>query len=389
MVGFLAVVLRGQTNLLPASRANRAIEEIAAAYPGAYCLVDKPGAGPDNVEQIEVDLPPATVLGTERQFNIPEDQIAAILFTSGSTGHSRPSPKSWGELCRGVELTRQRLGFRRYGSQTIVATVPPYPMFGLETSLLLPLIANMGLYRGCPFYPGDVLAALRSIATARVLVTTPVHLRACVESGLPWPSCDLLLSATAPLPETLAVRAERLFGAPVMEIFGSTETGAVASRRTVAGPLWQPYEGVSILPHERGALVQAGHLRESVVLGDRIEPCGDGRFRLLGRGSDLVKIAGKRSSLGDLTLKLKQIKGVLDGVFLVPPLREGSAERVAALVVAPSLSKRQLLEELAQRIDPVFLPRPVVFTDRLPRNETGKLPRDDLLRMLAQSAKDR
>jgi 3-hydroxymyristoyl/3-hydroxydecanoyl-(acyl carrier protein) dehydratase len=51
-------------------------------------------------------------------------------------------------------------------------------------------------------------------------------------------------------------------------------------------------------------------------------------------------------------------------------------------VVAPALSREALLQALRQRIDPVFLPRPLVFVDALPRNTTGKLPREALARLL-------
>ena len=55
--------------------------------------------------------------------------------------------------------------------------------------------------------------------------------------------------------------------------------------------------------------------------------------------------------------------------------------RLTAVVVAPALSRQKLMQELRQRIDPAFLPRPLVFVEALPRNALGKLPRDALLRL--------
>jgi acyl-coenzyme A synthetase/AMP-(fatty) acid ligase len=172
-----------------------------------------------------------------------------------------------------------------------------------------------------------------------------------------------------------------------MEIFGSTETGAIASRRTLDGAHWHLYDGVSVRPDEEGVVVVADHLHEPVRLKDKMELCGERRFRWLGRDGDVVKIAGKRGSLVELNRRLNQIDGVLDGVFVTPPQKGDPNERIAALVVAPALSGQQILKALARHIDPVFLPRPIVFVDRLPLNETGKLPRDELLRALARSAK--
>ena len=56
--------------------------------------------------------------------------------------------------------------------------------------------------------------------------------------------------------------------------------------------------------------------------------------------------------------------------------------RLAALVVAPALSEAEILAVLRAAIDPVFLPRPLRRVGALPRNATGKLPRDALLQAL-------
>lgn len=104
---------------------------------------------------------------------------------------------------------------------------------------------------------------------------------------------------------------------------------------------------------------------------------GPTRFLLHGRHADLVNIAGKRTSLGYLNYQLSTIPGVRDGVFLLPSEddddAEGGVRRLIALVVAPELTSTTLMQALRERIDPVFLPRPLLFVDTLPRNATGKL----------------
>jgi len=62
----------------------------------------------------------------------------------------------------------------------------------------------------------------------------------------------------------------------------------------------------------------------------------------------------------------------------------GSVCRLAALVVAPALSEAQILAALRAAVDPVFLPRPLRIVSALPRNGTGKLPRDALLQALRE-----
>jgi len=194
-----------------------------------------------------------------------------------------------------------------------------------------------------------------------------------------------IVSATAPLPAELAAAAEARFGCEVRELFGSTETCVVARRRSAREQAWTPLPGVRVQPQPDGSLVHAPHLPAPVVLADLVEIVdAQGRFVLRGRSADLLEIAGKRASLGDLTRKLQAVPGVVDGVVF--QLDAGAAgngvRRIAALVVAPQLDPAAILQALRCSIDPVFLPRPLKCVAALPRNATGKLPRAALLALL-------
>ena len=124
-----------------------------------------------------------------------------------------------------------------------------------------------------------------------------------------------------------------------------------------------------------------------MALADLVEIVDNGRFELRGRQGDLLEIAGKRASLGDLTRRLLAIPGVEDGVvFQLDEADEIGVKRIAALAVAPALSESDILSALRCSIDPVFLPRRLRRVAALPRNETGKLPRGALLRLLDANA---
>ena len=129
------------------------------------------------------------------------------------------------------------------------------------------------------------------------------------------------------------------------------------------------------------AMVAGGHVEKPTPLADVIEVLGDGtRFLLHGRSADLVNIAGKRNSIGYLDHQLTAIEGVEDGAFFLPDEAEpDGVTRLAAFAVAPRLEAGAILAALRARIDPVFLPRPLVLVARLPRQLTGKLPRESLL----------
>lgn len=159
----------------------------------------------------------------------------------------------------------------------------------------------------------------------------------------------------------------------------------MASRRTVDGELWRFYDGIRSEEKNDVVYVNASHLPDPVPLNDFIEMQSDSSFKLLGRHADLINIAGNRASLSDLTLKLNAIEGVRDGVFVMPDSQAGEdTARVAALVVAPDLSKKKILSMLAEHVSPVFLPRPLYQVDSLRRNAMGKLPREALLQLLEQ-----
>jgi acyl-coenzyme A synthetase/AMP-(fatty) acid ligase len=176
----------------------------------------------------------------------------------------------------------------------------------------------------------------------------------------------------------LAEAVERDWDAPMLEIYGATEAGSMASRRTVREATWLPYRGVDIRP---GVATVPG-LGE-VPLADAVEPAEDGRFRLLGRLADMVKLGGKRASLAELNRALTAVEGVVDGVFVAPDdIESNPAARLTAYVVAPGHSAEAVLRAMRGRVDPVFLPRRVVMLPALPRDATGKLPRQALAALM-------
>ena len=378
LVTFAAAMLRRRTVLLPPSHAPSAVAELRARYPGSVVVDDAFDAAAGE------SVPPRA--------NDGEDFIAAIGHTSGSTGAPVAHAKSFRSLAAttalnagvlAAELARQGTSGRPW----IVATVPSQHMYGLEMSVLLPLLAGFGIHCGKPLLPADVAIALSGVPPPRVLVSTPVHLRALVDSAVSFPEVAIVVSATAPLPRELARRIEARLGAVLTEFFGSTETCVIATRRTAREDGWRPYSGVRLQPGRSGTNVSAPWLAADQHLHDIVEVRDDGSFTIIGRGSDLIEVAGKRASLADLTQRLQSLDGVEDAVVFQPPLREdGVAGRCAALVVAPGLTPRELARRMRSVVDAVFVPRPIVIVPKLPRNEVGKLPRERLLELLATAA---
>ena len=427
-VGLCATLVAGKISLLPSAHTPEAVRQLVSFAPDTFCLHDSvdctvelprvrfPSESSETDAGSCADARAHTSTATHADVAVPQidaAQIMAYLFTSGSTGMPVPHGKKWGYLVKCLRTSAARLGLTGMGACTLIGTVPPQHMYGFENTVLLALVGGFAFSNGQPFYPGDIAAELAAVPQPRVLVTSPVHLRALMMSGQALPPVSLMVSATAPLAQDLARTAEARLEAPLLEIYGSTESGQIATRRTAQGTAWQLYPDIRLETRHHTKAVDAvrtasdeadaaddttvwvtgGHIEEPVSIGDALELLDARHFLLHGRKSDLINIAGKRTSLGYLNHQLNEIPGVVDGVFFMPdePASTGAFERrgehvtrLLAFVVAPELAPADLKRALRERIDAAFMPRPLFFVASLPRNATGKLPRDVLTALVAQ-----
>ena len=376
LVTFAAALLRGQSTLLPPTRAPTALAALAQQYPASYCLTD----GPETIEGLAAFhyLPADRPSQDLRIPEIPREQTAAVVFTSGTSGVPKANQKTWGALSTVARDTAVRFALADPPTVTVVATVPHHHMFGLETSIMLPLHSGLGCYAGKPLFPEDIRIALQQVPAPRVLVTTPLHLRACLMERPTLPALAFILCATAPLARAWALEAEAMFDTRVHEIYGCAEAGSVATRRTVADPTWHTLDGITLCRDADQDQLEASYLPRRVPFPDRITPLGAGRFLLHGRPAEEVNIGGRRTTLADLDHQLNAIDGVRDAAFFLPPDGQALVTRLVAFVVAPGRGREEVMAELRKRVDPAFLPRPLYLVEALPRNETGKLPREGL-----------
>jgi acyl-coenzyme A synthetase/AMP-(fatty) acid ligase len=379
IVGFAAALIARSTTVLPHNRAPGVLEELRRLHPGAQTVADH-----DDTEHrggLRLDARDWPGAGLPAQVPaIPAAHRAAVLFTSGSTGAPQSHAKSWGSLVRAARAARTRLPVA--AGSALLGAVPPQHMWGLEMTVMLPLQAACSVDASCPLLPADIAAALARLPAARWLVATPLHLQTCLASGQPMPPLSGLLCATATLSTELALAVEQFWGAPLWEIYGSTETGALATRRPAQETLFHAMDGITLHGMAERTQARGGQLDEPVALGDLVELKDAVSFELRGRAADLVKVAGKRSSLTALDSELARVPGVRDGVFW---LRDGPGEaRLGAFAVAPEMTAAQVLAGLRKRVDPVFLPRPLILLPSLPRNRAGKLTRESLNELILQ-----
>jgi acyl-coenzyme A synthetase/AMP-(fatty) acid ligase len=389
-----AAIVAGKVSLLPSTHTAETVRQIKIFAPDVFCLTDS--------DVCTVDLPqlryPAMGIGQADAVTIPQidsSQRIAVVFTSGSTGTPQPHPKTWGALVSSVQAEATRLGVLHDSHCTLVGTVPPQHMYGLESTVLMAWCSGNALSHAQPFYPADICQALAAVPAPRVLVSSPLHLRALLDAGLDavmdtgmdagldaglaLPEIAGVVSATAPLSAQLAQDIEARCNAPLTEIYGSTETGQIATRRPTQTAQWQLLPGIKLVVEGDRVRASGAHIETPTAMNDMLEPLTDEHFLLHGRMADLVNIAGKRHSLAGLNHLLNSIPGVVDGAFYMPDeTSPDHVTRLAACVVAPGMEAADLLAALRECIDPVFLPRPLLFVEALPRNRTGKLPREAL-----------
>lgn len=381
MVAFGAALRRRQISLLPPNEAPAVLRALAEDYPDHYTIADV-GHSCEPSFIFPDDLDGERFAASNQP--IAASQAAIVLFTSGSTGRPRPVAKSWGTLVQSARSAGRRLGVSALGGATVISTVPHQHSYGFESIILLGLQHGLIVDAGAPLYPDDVRARISAATGARILVTAPVHLRVLVNEPGGMPPVDLILSATASLPAALAAQAEACFGGRLVEIYGCTEAGQVATRRTAQEAHWRCLDDVSLFRDEAGTWASGAAVEGRVLLHDRIDQIEPGTFLLGGRSADLVDVAGKRASLAHLNHQLRSIEGVKDGVFVPQEAAGDHVARLAALAVAPGLRSETILRALRERIDAAFLPRPLVLVDALPRNALGKLPRAALLELLGR-----
>ena len=398
-LGFLVTTLAALRSrslvVLPPSGSGADLDAVLAARPGAVVVGDaEPGsaeapAGTTSAAPYLACRPEWQAVGADDDalaWQPAWDDVAVLLHTSGTTGDPKPQPKTLRQLATGALVLGERLADEVAGGiaavDRIVCSVPPQHMFGLECSVVLPLVHGTPIVDRRPLLPADVGAAFAG-AERGAWIATPMHLRSLVQAGEALPSCGFAVVSTMPLGHALARDSERVLDAPVLEIYGSTETGALAMRRTARETRWRPLAGVRLEPAGDGTIGRGTHFASPVTLLDELVFEGNGSFTLLGRQADLVKIAGRRASLAGLNLLLQELPGLDDGVFYLPATGNPT-ERLCLVYAGASLERAATRRWLRARLDPVFLPRDFIRLDRMPRSDNGKLRRHVLDAAYAQ-----
>lgn len=322
---------------------------------------------------------------------------ALEIYTSGSTGAPKSVLKSVEQLeSELIALERLWPGHNR---AAVISTVTHQHLYGLTFRLFWPLCKGQVFESSYCQYTEEIFSRAQKYSEF-MLVSTPSHLGR-LNSTLPWQElaqkCVGIISSAAPLQREDSLEVAALFKTPVREIYGSSETGAIAWRiqSLETDALWQPLPGVKASQTESSTLsVKAPHIAEEILeLPDRVEFSETGQFRLKGRVDRVVKVEGKRLSLAEV----EQVAETIDLLARVKALTVIRSRTEIALVAQLSPlgvrylqqhGKRQLVrhckELLRDYFEPVVLPRRWRFVEQMPYNQQGKITMDSLQAMFQQ-----
>jgi malonyl-CoA/methylmalonyl-CoA synthetase len=329
------------------------------------------------------------------------EDLAAILYTSGTTGQSKGAMLTHANLLSNAQTLKDLWGWS--SADVLIHVLPIYHVHGLFVALHGALLSGASVLLHRSFDPGRVIA---DFAKATLLMGVPTHytrLTAALElTPEACASMRLFISGSAPLLAEAHERFETKSGQRILERYGMTETGMITSNpytggERVAGTVGYPLPSVEVridgnsgspgVLEVRGPNVFAGYWRMPdktreefrdggwFITGDVATLAADGRVTLVGRAKDLIIAGGLNIYPKEIEEAIDALPGVGESAVIGLP-HPDMGEGVVAVVTRASgaeLSEASVLAAIARQLARFKQPRRVIIVDRLPRNAMGKV----------------
>ena len=375
-------------------------------------------------EQRDGSLLQAATPFSDRFATVPRSaaDLAAILYTSGTTGRSKGAMLSHGNLSSNALVLDEFWGFKEErdagGQDVLLHALPVFHVHGLFVALHAALLAGASMIFLPRFDPRQVVAEL---PRATVFMGVPTYYtRLLAEAGLDRHCCRymrLFVSGSAPLLAETFEAFRRRTGHTILERYGMSETVMLVSnpyfgtaRERLAGTVGVPLPGVEVrIVRDDGSACDLGEIGKVEVRGPNVfsgywrmpektaeEFTADGWFRTgdvgcfggAGRPDDYLTLVGRSKDLiisGGYNVYPKEIEGYIDAL---PGVAESAViglphpdfgEAVAAVVVAAPQAKpdgERIIERLRGEIANFKVPKRIWIVDALPRNAMGKVQKN-------------
>ncbi|MBN9319277.1 MAG: malonyl-CoA synthase [Caulobacterales bacterium] len=333
--------------------------------------------------------------------------LAAILYTSGTTGRSKGAMLTHANLASNARTLVE--AWRFTPDDVLLHALPIFHIHGLFVALNVPLMAGASLIYLPKFDPE---AIIRLLPEATVMMGVPTfYVRLLQDERLTAErvsNCRLFVSGSAPLLAETHHQWSAATGTAILERYGMTETGMNTSNpydgARVAGTVGPPLPDVSlrIADPETGHPVPQGEIGMIEVKGPNVfagywrmpektaaEFRADGYFvtgdlgiiddagyvQIVGRGKDLIISGGFNVYPKEVEGEIDALDGVVESAVIGLPHPDLGEGVTAVVAVAPgaALEEAALLKTLAERLAGFKRPKRVIFVEDLPRNTMGKV----------------
>ncbi|MEF0941383.1 malonate--CoA ligase [Rhizobium sp. BR 362] len=391
--------------LIVAPAAKEAVSPIAAVYGAVVETLDADGGG----TLIEIANGRTDDFA---QAHRGADDLAAILYTSGTTGRSKGAMLTHGNLLSNASTLCDYWHFTL--ADRLIHALPIFHTHGLFVATNVTLLAGASMFLLPKFDPEEVISLM---ARSTVLMGVPTFYTRLLQN----PRLDkdaaanmrLFVSGSAPLLADTHADFRSRTGHAILERYGMTETNMNTSNpydgERVAGTVGFPLPGVRVrvvdtaagkpLPADETGMIEIkgpnvfkGYWRMPEKTAAEFTPDGffitgdlgkideRGYVRIVGRSKDLVISGGFNIYPKEVEGEIDQVEGVLESAVIGVP-HPDFGEGVTAVVVrrpGASVDEAAVLKALASRLARYKQPKRVMFVDELPRNTMGKVQKNVL-----------
>jgi malonyl-CoA/methylmalonyl-CoA synthetase len=348
---------------------------------------------------------------------VSADDLAAILYTSGTTGRSKGAMLSHGNLAANARVLHEHWGW--VPGDVLLHALPIYHVHGLFVALQCALLNGSTVLFHEKF---DVRRIRRDLPKASVLMGVPTFYVRLLDDADFGPvdaeTIRLFVAGSAPLLAETFAGFERRTGHRVLERYGMTETGMITSNpyrgERIAGSVGYALPGISVriadaagheVPHGtigvlevKGPNVFKGYWRLPEKTREEFRPGGyfitgdlatmaeDGRVTIVGRAKDLVISGGFNVYPKEVEEAIDALPGVKESAVIGVPHPDLGEGVTAVVVTAPDagLDEAAIATHLHDRLARFKQPKRIFFVADLPRNAMGKVQKNELRRQYAE-----
>lgn len=393
----LASLAGGPSLLLPYAFSARVLAQMQQTTGFTVALTNGSNessrrGGPVCPPSLNRDFPPGVQLIRPAQFDqCPNQRLkipiqtgrqaaASILlhiFTGGSTG----KPQLWAKtgkniLSEGFFLA-SRFGVTR--DDCILATISPYHIYGLLFSVVLPLVSSATVVDDTPSFPGEIVRAAKE-ENITLLASVPPHYRVLRDVRLPG-TLRLAFSSAGMLDAADNKEFCRTNNKGLVEVYGSTETGGIATRnRSLGEEYFTAFPAIDWKIVDSRLAVRSPYISPELpvdaegffIAGDKVEGRGPQCFSLQGRADTVTKVGGKRVDLEEIGQLIKKASGVIDCVVMALPESGAREHQIGVMIEGRAINLARIRKTLSDSLEPYALPRRIRTVDHIPVKNNGK-----------------